>query len=111
MLKLDISVFCDSLLGSFARILCVLFKMKYMSMSPEWNEPAIPPPPITHLELRGLFELIEFAFRCNCLFQALEENSLELYNFLDIAEERVDLCVAEECFFLHGLQVVLQQAV
>lgn len=65
----------------------------------------------THLELRGRFELVELGFWSDCFLEALQKDPLELHDFLDVAEKCVDLSVAQEGFFLHGFQVVLQQAV
>lgn len=65
----------------------------------------------THLELRGRFELVELGLWSDCFLEALEEDPLELHDLLDVAEKCVDLSVAQEGLFLHGFQVVLQQAV
>lgn len=65
----------------------------------------------THLELRGRFELVELGFWSDCFLEALQEDPLELHDLLDVAEKCVDLSVAQEGLFLHGFQVVLQQAV
>lgn len=64
-----------------------------------------------HLELRGRFELVELGFWSDCFLEALQEDPLELHDLLDVAEKCVDLSVAQEGLFLHGFQVVLQQAV
>lgn len=65
----------------------------------------------THPELAAVLELVKLRLQVQGLLQILQELALECHDLVDVAEQRVDLGVGEECLAFHGLQIVLQQIV
>ena len=66
---------------------------------------------VAHLKLTRMFEIAEVGFYFDCVIEILQKLPLECHDFLDVAEQGIDLSVRQEGLALQRFQIVFQQIV